>query len=127
MPDIVSRENNPLPGIAYSEIHIPDEDNIGTGVFTTVLEEKAMSRINPIMSAIRNTPVFQMIVSINVAENEITVLLGKADGSPATSREVFILPKDTDSSRSHRFDTVFREWKVTDLQLNGDSLKRVTA
>ena len=125
MAEIKSRENKTLPGIEYSEIHIPDEDNLGTGVFTTVLEPNSMTKINPIISTIINVPVFKLIVNINSAENEITILLGKADNSPALSREIFILPPKFDTTKTHHFDTIFRDWKITGLKMNGDSLKRV--
>jgi hypothetical protein len=124
MAEIRSREDKPLPGIEYSEILIHDEDNLGTGVFTTVLESKAMSKINPLLSSIRNVPEFQLIVNINSAENEVTVLLGKADNSPASSREVFVLPKKFDTSKTHRFETFFRDWKITELKMNGESLTK---
>ena len=50
MSEVKSREHKPLPGIEYSEILIFDEDNLGTGIFTTVLEPSAMSKINPILN-----------------------------------------------------------------------------
>ena len=107
-----SREKKPLPGIEYSEIRIPDEDNLGTGIFTTVLEPLATAKINPLISAIRNVPVFQLIVNINSAENAVTVLLGKADNSPASSREVFIMPKIFDASITHQLYAIFKYWKI---------------
>ena len=124
MSEVKSREHKLLPGIEYSEILIFDEDNLGTGVFTTVLEPDAMSKINPILSSIINVPEFQLIVNINSAENEVTVLLGKADNSPASSREVFILPKKIDTSKTHQFDTFFKDWKITELKMNGDALSK---
>ena len=124
MAEIESREDRPLPGIEYSEIRIPDEDNLGTGIFTTVLEPKATAKINPLISAIRNVPVFQLIVNINSAENAVTVLLGKADNSPASSREVFMMPKVFDASMTHQLDAIFKDWKITELKMDGASLKK---
>ena len=125
MAEIKSRDNKTLPGIEYSEIHIPDEDDLGTGVFTTVLEPNSMTKINPIISTIINVPVFKLIVNINSVENEITILLGKADNSPALSRDVFILPREFDATKTHHFDTIFKDWKITGLKMNGVSLKKV--
>ncbi|MHC4184219.1 MAG: hypothetical protein ACYSR0_12805 [Planctomycetota bacterium] len=125
MPEVKSRENNPLPGIEYSEIHIPDEDSLGTGTFVTVLEPGAMAKINPIMSTIVNKPVFQLIVSVNAGEEEATVALGKADNKPALSRKVFSIPKDTRSDESHELKVVFSDWDIKALQMNGDELKIV--
>jgi hypothetical protein len=127
MSEVKSREHKLLPGIEYSEILIFDEDNLGTGVFTTVLEPDAMSKINPILSSIIHEPEFQLLVNINSAENEVTVLLGKADNSPASFREVFILPEKFDNSKTHQFDTIFNDWKVVELKMNGDSLKKATS
>jgi len=122
LAEIRSREDKPLPGIEFSEILIPDEDNIGSGTFITVLEPQAMAKINPIMSTIINKPVFQMIVSINAAEGEVTVLLGKADNSPAISRKTFRMPPKFDVSRPHRFDTFFEGWKIKGMKMNGDDM-----
>jgi len=52
MSEIKNRQDNPVPGIDYSEICIPDEHNLGTGTFTTVLEPGAMAKISPIISTI---------------------------------------------------------------------------
>jgi len=122
MAEIRSREDKPLPGIEYSEILIHDEEDLGTGVFTTVIEPKAMTKINPLLSSIRNAPEFQLIVNINLAEEALTVLLGKADNTPALSREVFKLPKKLDTSITHQFDTIFRDWKIMELRMNGNLL-----
>jgi hypothetical protein len=125
MPEVKSRENNPLPGIEYSEIHIPDEDSLGTGTFITVLEPGAMSKINPIMSTIVNKPVFQLIVSVNAGEEEATVALGKADNTPALSRKVFSIPKETRPDESHKLKVLFSDWDIKALEMNGDELKIV--
>jgi len=122
MAEIRSREDKPLPGIEFSEILIHDEEDLGTGVFTTVIEPKAMTKINPLLSSIRNAPEFQLIVNINLAEEALTVLLGKADNTPALSREVFKLPKKLDTSITYQFDTIFRDWKIMELRMNGNLL-----
>ncbi len=125
MAEIKSRETNPVPGIDYSEICIPDEQNLGTGTFTTVLQPNAMAKINPIISSITNVPVFQLIVNINGATNEITALLGKADKSPALSRKVFGLPEKIEFSDVYKFGVIFKDWKIKDLLMNGGSLQQV--
>lgn len=126
MARIKSRENNPVPGIAYSEIKIPDEKNLGSGTFTTGLEPRAMARICPLISSILNEPAFKMIVHINLPEEEIIVLLGKADTSPPMSRRVFRLPKVFKVSDAHRFDAVFKDWKIRTLKMNGKALECVS-
>ncbi len=127
MAEIKSRANNPLPGIEYSEIHIPDEQNLGTGKFLTVLEPKSMSRINPIISTIANEPVFKLIVSINIAEEMVNVMLGKDDSSPPISRERFKLPKKINPVEIHAFDTIFKEWKIEDIKMDGNNLEKISA
>jgi hypothetical protein len=125
MTGINSRDNNPVPGIDYSEIHIPDEQSLGTGTFTTVLEPKALGKINPIISSIINEPVFKLMVSINLAIEEVTVLLGKADKLPPLSRKVFKLPKEFNVSDVHTFDVGFKDWKIKGLEMNRNSLEKV--
>ncbi len=123
MSEVKSREDKPLPGIEYSEIHIPDEDNIGTGTFLTVLEPKALTKINPIMSSMVNKPLFQLIMGINAAENEATVLLGKADNTPAVSRKVYKVPTDKNRDDALEFNIIFKDWDITALELDGSALE----
>ncbi|MEK6528410.1 MAG: hypothetical protein AABZ36_05995, partial [Nitrospirota bacterium] len=66
MAEIKSREQDPIAGIEYSEIIIPDENNMGTGTFTSVLKPDAMAKNNPLISTIVNEPVFKMFVNINI-------------------------------------------------------------
>ncbi len=123
MAEIKSREQNPINGIEYSEIIIPDENNLGTGTFITSLEPDAMTKINPIISSIINEPAFKLFVNINGATNEVSVLLGRADKSPPLSCEKFKLPKEINTKETHRFDAIFEDWKVTELKMDGKPLK----
>ena len=122
MAEIISRDNKPGPGIDHSEIHIPDENNLGTGTFITVLEPNAMAKTNPIISSIINEPVFQLIVSINLAIESVTVMIGKADKTPPLSRKVFKLPKEIDLPAAHSFDVGFGEWKIESIRMDGENL-----
>ncbi len=123
MAEIRSRDNNPVPGIDHSEIYIPDEKNVGVGTFITVLEPNAMAKISPIISSIINEPVFQLIVSINLAIESATVMIGKADKSPPLSRKVFKLPKEIELPDAHRFEVVFGNWDIESLKLDGENLE----
>jgi hypothetical protein len=125
MAEIKSCEQNPIAGIEYSEIIIPDENDLGTGTFTSVLQPDAMAKNNPLISTIVNEPVFKLFVNINIVTEEATVLLGKADDSPPLSREIFKLPKEINAKESHRFEAVFKDWKVKGLKMNGKGLKSV--
>ena len=123
MSEIKSRESNPVPGIDYSEIHIADEKNVGTGSFTTLLEPKALNKINPIVSSIQNEPIFLMIVSINIAIEQVTVMIGKSHNTPPLDRKVFNIPKDIDLGKANEFTASFDDWDITALRLNGNQLK----
>ncbi|MCK5511519.1 MAG: hypothetical protein KAI96_01850 [Thermodesulfovibrionia bacterium] len=125
MAAINSREQKPVPGIDYSEIRIPDEENLGTGTFKTVLLPNAMAKNCPIINTIVNVPVFQLMVNINSAENEVTVLLGKADKSPALFRRVFKLSENLDLSKAYSFEVTFSHWKIKDLKMNRKKLQTV--
>jgi hypothetical protein len=123
MAEIRSKEENPVPGIDYSEIRIPDEKNIGTGTFKTVLIPAAMNKNNPIISTIINVPVFQLLVNIDSKKYEVTVLLGKADKSPALSRKVYELSEKIDFLKAHSFTVKFINWGIKDLKMNKKSLR----
>lgn len=123
MAEIRSREENPIPGVDYSSIHIPDEHNLGTGTFTTMVQAGAMAKINPIISNIMNEPYFLMIVTINLGIDQVTALLGKAHDEGPVSRKVFDIPKDINISEAHDFTVVFRDWDISGITLNGTSLK----
>lgn len=123
MPEIKSREEGPVPGIDYSEIHIPDDNDLGTGTFTTVLKEDIMGKINPIISSVANEPDFLMLVTINTAIEEINVMLGKTEKAPPVSRAIFSIPKEVDIKAAHTIDAHFKDWKVTGVELDGVKLE----
>lgn len=123
MTEIHSRGEKPVPGVEYSELSIPDEKNLGTGMFRTVLEPRALSKINPIISSIINEPVFKLMVNINLATETVTTLLGKADRSPPLSREIFQLPKVFKTSDVLTFDVIFKNWKIQGVKMSGHSLE----
>lgn len=123
MAEINSREANPIPGVEYSEIRIPDEHYLGTGEFTTMVEAGALKKINPIISNVMNEPYFLMIVTINLGIDQITALLGKAHDEGAIARRVFNIPKDTDLEKANDFTVIFKEWDITAITLNGSELE----
>lgn len=122
MAEIRDRQNNPGPGINYSEIYIPDDQNLGTGKYTTVLQPDALAKKDPILSIALNAPIFQISVNINPATKEIPVLLGKADGSPPVSRKVFKLPQNIELTDAYTFKALFENWQVKELTMNAVSL-----
>ncbi|MBI4843830.1 MAG: hypothetical protein HY809_05830 [Nitrospirae bacterium] len=125
MPEIKSRDEAPVPGIDYSEIHIPNDNDLGTGTFKTVLKEDIMGKINPIISSIANEPDFLMLLTINTAIEEINVMLGKTEKEPPLSRVIFRMPKAIENKSAHTVDAHFKEWKVTEVELNGQKLEAI--
>jgi hypothetical protein len=122
MPEIKSREDGPVPGVKYSEIHIPDEKMLGTGSFTTVLDPAALKKINPIISSIQNEPEFIMVVSINIAIEQITAMIGKSYNSPPLDRKVFTIPTGIDLLKENDFTVSFDDWDIQGIKLNGNNL-----
>lgn len=125
MAEIKSREDEPLPGITYSEIHIPDENSLGTGTFITVLEEGAFGKKNPIMSSIMNEPVFVLILSMNAAIESATAMVGKSQNTPPLDRKVFKFPSDIDTKSVLSFKVIFDDWDITGIELNGNNLELI--
>jgi hypothetical protein len=123
MAEVRSREKNPVPGIDYSELFIPDEMNLGSGTFVTVLEPGAMSKINPIISSIVNEPAFLLMVSVNLAIESVTALIGAADKTPPRSRKVYKLPRELRTEDAHSFEVAFREWDIRGLTMDGKELE----
>ena len=125
MAEIKSREEEPLPGITYSEIHIPDENSLGTGTFMTVLEEGAFGKKNPIISSIMNEPEFVLILSMNVAIESATAMLGKSQNTQPLDRKVFKIPTEVDTKEVLRFKVSFDDWDISGIEINGNKLDLV--
>ena len=122
MAEIKSREEEPLPGITYSEIHIPDENSLGTGTFITVLEEGAFGKKNPIISSIMNEPEFVLILSMNVAIESATAMIGKSQNTQPLDRKVFKIPTEVDTKEVLRFKVSFDDWDIKGIEINGNKL-----
>jgi hypothetical protein len=123
MGEIRHHRNNPGPGVSCLEIHIPDDQFMGTGTYRTVLQPNALAGDSPIVSATLNVPVFQISVAVDPATGEIPVLLGRADGSPPISGKAFGLPENIDLSSAHVLEVVFVNWQVEHLKMNGSDLQ----
>jgi hypothetical protein len=125
MPEIKSREDGPVPGIVYSEIHIPDDSDFGTGTFKTVLKEDILGKINPIISSIGNEPDFLLLVTINSAIQEINVNLGRSEKEKPLSRVIFKIPKEVDAKGTHTIDVNFSGCEVKEVLLDGEKLELI--
>lgn len=119
---IEHRQEHPSPEIEYSLISIRDENDLGTGRFTTLLKPNVLSTSRAILSVVVNVPVFQISVNTNPDTGEVPVLLGKADGTDPISRKVFLLPANISSVIAHEIVASFKNWQVTGLELDGKLL-----
>lgn len=124
MTKIKNRQNNPAPGIEYSEILIPNDKDLGTGNYTVILQPNALASKDPIFSIIINVPIFQISINFNPSTKEIPVLLGKADNTPPISYNIFNLPENILLSDSYRFETNFINWEIKELLMNDIKLQR---
>ncbi len=126
MGEINSREKNPIPGVEFSEIHIPDEFSLGTGKFITMVEKGSLKKMSPIISNVMNEPHFLMIVTINLGIDQVTAMIGKSHDEGAIDRKVFNIPKEIIVENAHDFTVIFKEWDITDVKLNGKKLELAT-
>ena len=49
MDRLINRIENPSPQIKYSEINIPDQNNLGTGFYITALKSNYLYKKDPII------------------------------------------------------------------------------
>jgi len=117
--EIRNRQDNPGPSIDYSEIYIPDEQDFGKGIYTAVLQPDILANGEPVTSWAVNTPVFQISLNVDPTTEEISVLLGKADGGPPSARRVFSFPENIGKPDTYTFETHFVDWQIEELTLNG--------
>ncbi|HBH12610.1 MAG TPA: hypothetical protein DDX29_05815 [Clostridiales bacterium] len=124
MGKIYHKQDKPGPGVKFSLIDIPDDQKLGSGRYTTVLEPSALAKKQPVVSIILNAPVFQLSVNINPQTKEIPVLLGKVDGSNPISNVMFSLPENVSLDEEYVFITEFDNWQVQSLSMNNVLLER---
>mgnify|MGYP007122455039 FL=1 len=115
MPAINHQVDSPNPEVTLSAIHIPDEADLGTGTFTTVLAPNALKARKAIASIILNPPVFQISSTVN-PNGDVIVLLGAADGSDPSDRKTFLLsrvPGAIKLADTHEIRVSFIRWNIT--------------
>ena len=122
MAEIRHRQHGGSPEIEYAEIHIPNDQVLGNGTFTTVLKPDVLSKSKVISSMMVNVPIFQISVNINPGTGEVPVLLGRADGADPLSKKLFLIPSDINPSKSNTLVAGFENWEITGLTLNGADL-----
>lgn len=127
MAEVKNRLENPAPNVAFQEIHLPNDEDFGTGSFRfqtkfNALEPPDKPEPKAIAVIALNAPNFQIAVTVNPGTKEIPVLLGRADGSNPLSSKIFLLPDEVNTERKHEFKAGFMNWKILSLTLNGESL-----
>ena len=117
MPEIRHQVPGSAPGVQFAEIHIPNDEDWGTGTFTTIFAPDAFSSGHVVASVMFNLPTFGISVTVN-PNRYIPVLLGRADGSPPTARKTFVLSVAFDASMRHICMAAFGDWQVLDLTMD---------
>jgi hypothetical protein len=120
MPGIHTRQEKPAPGLDFSDLVIPDENDISTGTYTLGIEKGALGGKTKIISAVFNKPHFQVEVSIDPETRMIRAAVGPTD-APITSRQV-MLPDDLDRKAAHTLVVQFKDWSVTEVRIGNRRL-----
>ena len=63
-----------------------------------------------------------MIVSINLAIEQTTAMIGKSHNTPPLDRKVFNIPAGIDLLQANDFSVNFSDWDITGMKLNGNNL-----
>lgn len=121
MAEIRHQQPKGAPGISFAEIHMPDDNDWGTGSFTTVFEPAALKKHKAIASIMINAPRFQISATAN-ANGEIPVLLGRADGSGPVDKQIFVLPENFDALPAHTLKIEFIKWRILAAYLDDTPL-----
>jgi hypothetical protein len=124
--EIRHQQQSPSPNVSLSEIHIPDDSDLGTGTFSTVFNPGALSSNTAFDSIIVNEPRFQISATVNL-NKEVPVRLGRADGSQPLDRVVFRLPNGLDLREAKALRIEFARWRITGAFLDDVPLSRADA
>ena len=115
----------PNPGganIPFSEIHIPDDNDLGTGTFTVHLTPNALKYTSTgVGGSMVNIPIFQISATFT-SKDTVVVVIGRADGSPPKHQATFLMPPNVDSSRPHDLTVKFAKWYILGAYIDGVSL-----
>ena len=128
MAEVRSRMEDPSPGIAFQEIHIPSDADLGTGTFRIEVSKDALvppaeGQSKALAAGIVNPPVFQLSVNVIAGTRRVTVQLGPADGSLPLAARVFAMPSEVDAGVAHEFVVTFHGWQVPSVAMDGQELE----
>src|SRR5438093_8596900 len=120
MPEMRHRQPNPAPGLAFTEIMLPDETDVSTGTYTIGIKRGVLGGKDKIVAAAINAPRFQVELSIDPQTGVITAAVGPTN-APVTKREIE-LPDGLDRKAAHTLEVRFKNWSVTEVLLGGQKL-----
>ncbi len=123
MPEIRHQQPGGSPELSLSEIHIPNDSDLGTGTFTNMLAPRALLSDKHIASIMANPPVFQISVTIN-PNRDIVALLGRPDSKTPQNKAVFRLPMGLDFRQALRLVIEFAGGRIIAGSINGQPLGR---
>lgn len=125
MPEIRHQQLGGGPELVKSEIHIPDDTDVGTGTYTTVFKAGALPARQAIASVMLNAPSFQVAVTVN-PNRDVVVALGRADGSDPRTQRIVRLPAFVGPSQQ-TVRVEFAGWEIVGVYLNQLALLEVQA
>ena len=126
MPEIKHQQPNASPEVSMSEIHIPDDSDLGTGTFTINFVPNSLPPTEVISSLIVNPPAFQISATLN-PNLDVPALIGKADGSEPTHKVTFRLPDNISKDNEHTLIIRFAGWRILAATLDGIQLQTGSA
>lgn len=121
MPEITYQFPGDKPQISTFGIHIPDESNLGTGMFTTTFASRAFASSEPFMSAIFNPHIFGIVAAVTPGVG-IGVRLHDADGRKPRHQVGFAIPGGLDADVPHTLAIEFVNWRILSATLDGELL-----
>jgi hypothetical protein len=107
-----------IPEVSSIAIHIPDESNLGTGVFTVVLSSGALGSTRPFAPSIVDPSIFGISASVNPGRG-ILVSIHDKDGKVPRHRIGFLIPVDLDIASAHRLIVEFVNWQILSAAIDG--------
>jgi len=115
---------SPSSVISSSEIHIPDETDLGTGTYTVHFKPRSLPATDkPIACGMLGAPDFEIKATFTPG-GELSVALGSADDSRPKRVASFVLPAQIDPIEIHLLVVSFARWEVTDVALDDVALTR---
>ena len=125
MGEIRYRQPTPQKGIEYGEIHIPDDQDFGTGTFAMEIQAGAMTPTKGSAYLMVNAPRFQISVNVDTKAKRINAAVGGAAGQDPSDLRIYAFPPKTDLTLANVITVQFGGWKITQLNLNGQVLPAI--